>query len=247
MSASSQSDIFAEVWKRSVAHKLDTGADLDISHPKKPPRVSIFATRELAHAEKPFLTWKPELMLCHKSVPDVPKIRQTLVDLIPGDNFEQLEKVYQYEYAAAELEEYHEVRLEKAKTQLEEWKHIADDCRVRFDSLNKTGGDYVAVAWHEAILDRAQGRVIRWTKIVAQEQEEVQRQKSKVDELNTSASEAIALFKQRHDEPTLKQRQEPAFEQRSSADVGWCASVYLFARENPEIRVSGPLTTHAAD
>lgn len=90
MSASSQTDAFAEAWKRSVTHNFKTGAGLDIPHPESPPKVSIFATHELVHADKPFLTWEPELMLWRNQVPDVPKIRQTLIDLIPDDNFEQL-------------------------------------------------------------------------------------------------------------------------------------------------------------
>lgn len=235
MSASSQTDVFAEVWERTVSHKLDTAAGLDIPRPKEPPRVSIYATRELAHADKPLLTWKPELML--RRGLDIPKTQQTLIELMTGDSLEQLEKIYQYVYAAAELEEYHEVRLEKAKSELEEWKHVAEEGRARFDDLKRTGGDYVAVAWHDALLDRAQGRVIRWAKIVAKEQQRVQRQNSEVDSLAISASEATALLKRRH-EPTLKQKQDPAFEKRPSADVGWCVAVYLTARENAEMRVS---------
>ncbi|KAG9907244.1 hypothetical protein KCU98_g890, partial [Aureobasidium melanogenum] len=227
MSASSQPDAFAEAWKRSVRHKLDAGTGLDIPHPRKPPGVSIFATHELAHANKTYLTWKPEHMLWRVSGPDLPKMQQTLIDLMPEDNFEQLEKVYQYLYAVAELEEYHKVRLAEAITQLEEWKHVAKDARARPDALKKTGGDYVAVAWHDAILDKVQGRVILWADIVAQEQKGVRRQESKVDKLEASASEAMDL---------LKQRREPTLEQRSSTDVGWCVTVYLTARENAEIK-----------
>ncbi|KAK6003978.1 hypothetical protein QM012_008828 [Aureobasidium pullulans] len=233
MSAASQTDVFADVWRKSVNHKFNTGTGLNIPRPKDAPRVSIFATHELAHADKPFLTWKPELMLYRRSAPDVRRMQQTLVTLLPGDNFEQLEKIYQYEYAVAELKEYHEVRLAKANTELEEWRHVAEEGGARFDALRKRGGDYAAVAWHDALLDRAQGRVVLWADIVAQEQKRVQQQKTRVDELYISAYEAVAL---------LKQRKESMPEQGRNADEAWFAAVYLTARENAEISVSGHLT-----
>ncbi|KAG9569963.1 hypothetical protein KCU71_g1709, partial [Aureobasidium melanogenum] len=231
MSASSQPDAFAEAWKRSVTHKLDTGTGLNIPRPKEPPRISIFSTHEFAHANKPFLTWKPELMLGRRSVSDARKIKQTLVDLMHEDNFEQLEKVYQYEYAVAEQAEHWEVRLARANTEFEEWKHVAEEGRVRFNAL-KTTGDYVAVAWHEALLDRAQGRVILWAGIVAREKRRVRRQKTKVAELLVSASEAVALLKQRK-ESILEQ----GHEQEPKADAGWFMMAYLTARENAEIEI----------
>lgn len=234
---SASRDLFAEAWRRSVAHKLDTGTGLNIPRPKQPPRVSIFATHELSHADKPLLTWKPELMLRRGLVPDVRRIKQTLVNLMHEDSLEQLERVYQYTYAVAELEEYHEVRLAKANTEFEEWKHVADDGRVRLDALERTGGDYVAAAWHEALLDRAQGRVILWANIVAREQKRVQQQKTRIDRLATSASEAVALLKQRK-ESILEQ----GYELGPEADVGWFLMVYLTARENGEMKVSGQLT-----
>ncbi|KAG9862684.1 hypothetical protein KCU63_g5647, partial [Aureobasidium melanogenum] len=206
MSASSQPDAFAEVWKRSVTHKLDTGTVLNIPRPKESPRASIFSTHEFAHANKSFLTWKPELMLGRRSVSDARRIKQTLVDLMHEDNFEQLEKVYQYEYAVAEQAEHWEVRLARADTEFEEWKHVAEEGRVRFNAL-KTTGNYVAVAWHEALLDRAQGRVFLW-----------------------AASEAVALLEQRK-ESILEQ----GHEQEPKADVGWFMMAYLTARENAEI------------
>ena len=236
MSASTQTDALAEAWKRSVTQKFNTGAGLDIPHPNKPPRVSIYATHELARSNKSFLTWKPELRIW-----GVPSIKRTLIDLMSGDNFEQLDKVYQYEYAVAELAEHWEVRLEKAKTELEEWKHVAKEGRTRFDALIKSESrDNVAVAWQDALLDRSQGRVIRWTEIVAQEQRQVQLQKTKVDELFISASKALALLEQRK-ESIIEQGREQRHGQGPKPDVGWFVMVYLTARENAAISVSGQL------
>lgn len=233
MPSSSQNDAFAEVWKRSVTHKLDTGTGLHIPRPTEPPRISIFSTHEFAHANKPFLTWNPELMLGRRSVSHARRIKQTLVDLTREDNFEQLEKVYQYEYAVAEQAEHWEVRLTRANAEFKEWKHVAEEGRVRLNALETTS-NYVAVAWHEALLDRAQGRVILWDGIVAREKRRVRRQKARVAELFVSASEAVALLEQRK-ESILEQ----GHEQEPKADVAWFTMAYLTARENVEIEVSG--------
>ncbi|KAH0359965.1 hypothetical protein KCU65_g9681, partial [Aureobasidium melanogenum] len=223
---SASRDHFAEAWK-SVDHKLNTGTRLNMPRPKVPPKVSIYATHEFVHTNKPFLTWKPELVLWGRSKPDIPEVQQTLVELIPEDNFEQLEKIYQHLYAVAELEEHHKARLAKANTELEEWKHVAEDCRARLAESMKKDGDYAAVAWHEAILDRAQGRVIHWGKIVAREQRRVQQQESRVDELETPYLEAMDV---------LEQSREPTLDQRPSTDVHWCVMVYLTVREDAEIK-----------
>ncbi|KAG9949057.1 hypothetical protein KCU85_g4511, partial [Aureobasidium melanogenum] len=219
-------DHFAEAWKRNLTHKLNTGTRLDMPRPEEPPKVSIYATHEFAHTNKPFLTWNPALMLWRRSKPDIPEVQQTLIDLMPEDNFEQLEKIYQHLYAVAELEEHHKTRLAKAITELEEWKHVAEDCRARFHEAKK-GGAYFAVAWHEAILDQVQGRVILWGKIVAREQKGVRRQQSKVDRLETPYLEAMDV---------LEQSCKPTLDQRPSTDVIWCVMVYLTAREDAEIK-----------
>ncbi|KAG9569889.1 hypothetical protein KCU71_g1816, partial [Aureobasidium melanogenum] len=231
MSSSSQTDAFAKVWKEKVTHKLDTGTGLNIPRPKEPPRLSVFSTHEFARANKPFLTWKPDHMLGRRSVSDARRIKQTLVDLMHEDNFEQLEKVYQYEYAVAEQAEHWEVRLARANTEFEEWKHVAEEGRVCFNAV-KTTGNYVAVAWHEALLDRAQGRVILWAGIVAREERQVRRQKAKVAELLVSASEAVALLEQRK-ESILEQ----GHEQEPKPDVAWFTMAYLTARENAKIKI----------
>ncbi|KAG9527378.1 hypothetical protein KCU93_g5277, partial [Aureobasidium melanogenum] len=233
MSSSSQTDVFAEVWKKRVTHKLDTGTGLNLPRPKEPPRISIFSTHEFARANKPFLTWKPDHMLGRRSVSDARRIKQTLVDLMHEDNFEQLEKIYQYEYAVAEQAEHWEVRLARANTEFKEWEHVAEEGRVAFNAV-KTTGNYVAVAWHEALLDRAQGRVILWGGIVAREKRWVRRQKAKVAELLVSASEAVTLLEQRR-ESILEQGRE----QEPKPDVAWFTMAYLTARENAEIEVSG--------
>ncbi|KAH0395175.1 hypothetical protein KCU89_g10602, partial [Aureobasidium melanogenum] len=170
-------------------------------------------------------------MLGRRSVSDARRIKQTLVDLMHEDNFEQLEKVYQYEYAVAEQAEHWEVRLARANTEFEEWKHVAEEGRVCFNAV-KTTGNYVAVAWHEALLDRAQGRVILWAGIVAREERQVRRQKAKVAELLVSASEAVALLEQRK-ESILEQ----GHEQEPKPDVAWFTMAYLTARENAKIKI----------
>ncbi|KAG9732696.1 hypothetical protein KCU73_g11253, partial [Aureobasidium melanogenum] len=170
-------------------------------------------------------------MLGRRSVSDARRIKQTLVDLMHEDNFEQLEKIYQYEYAVAEQAEHWEVRLARANTEFKEWEHVAEEGRVRFNAV-KTTGNYVAVAWHEALLDRAQGRVILWGGIVAREKIWVRRQKAKVAELLVSASEAVTLLEQRR-ESILEQGRE----QEPKPDVAWFTMAYLTARENAEIEI----------
>lgn len=141
------------------------------------------------------------------------------------DTVVQLEKICQHEYACAELQEYWEVRLERVKGQWEEWKHVAAKASDDLAAA-KDGGEEVAVAMQYAVLDRAQGRIIYWAKVVAQEEKKFQHQETRLRDLARPAVEAIVLL-----EKTLNTK------------VGWHVLAYSVHREDASVLVS-ELTSH---
>jgi hypothetical protein len=112
------------------------------------------------------------------------------------------------------------VRLDRVQGQWEEWKHVAAKAAEDLAAA-EARGDEVAVAMQYAILDRAQGRVIHWSKAVAQEQNKFQQQDARVTELARPVMEAITLLEERH-----------------KANVGWMILAYSAAREDASVSVS---------
>lgn len=148
-------------------------------------------------------------------------ISDILISLVPDDNMEQLEKIYQHEYVNAMLHEYWNVRLERVKDQWEEWKHVAAKAGEDLTAA-EFGDDEVATAMQYAILDRAEGRVIHWSKAVAQEEARVQREEARLGVLARPALEAVVLLEKRH-----------------KANVGWLVLAYSATREDASVSVRG--------
>jgi hypothetical protein len=226
MSASTQLDIFEKVWKDYIGSKLDTDNGITVPRPSGPPKVSLSALTGGPHLDDPVLTWLPERLLSTFRLPDPRIINDILIDLVVDDNMEQLEKIYQHEYASAELVEYWKVREEKVKGQWEEWKHVAAKASDDLAAA-KEDGEEVAVAMQYAILDRAQGRIIHRAKAVAREERNVQQQEVKLRELARPAMEAIVLLGQRF-----------------NVNVGWPVVAYSTVREDASVLVSGGTSWH---
>lgn len=148
-------------------------------------------------------------------------INDILISLVPDDNMEQLEKIYQHEHAKVMLHEYWNVRLEKVKGQWEEWKHVAAKAGEDLTAA-EFGDDEVATAMQYAIRDRAEARVIHWFMVVAQEEARVQQQEVRLRELARPALETIVL---------LGKEQE--------ANVGWFILAYSASREDASVSMSG--------
>jgi hypothetical protein len=115
-------DIFGKIWKETVRAKGKsiTRNGVSVPRPEGPPRVSFSALPGGPHLDGPILTWEPERILSGFRLPDPRIINDILIDLVPDDNMEQLEKIYQHEYANAMLQEYWKVRLNRVKGQWEE-------------------------------------------------------------------------------------------------------------------------------
>ena len=221
MSAPETPDIFEKVWKEFIKDKVETENGITVPRPQGPPKVSLSALPGGPHLDGPTLTWTPERMLSGFRLPDPRIINDILIDLVPGDNMEQLENIYKHEYASAELDEYWKVRLDKVKGQWEEWKHVAAMARDDLTAAESDGNE-VAVAMQYAILDRAQGRVIHWSKVVAQEETRYQQQEARLRDLGRPCMEAVNLLGERH-----------------KANVGWLLLAYSAAREDARVLVSG--------
>jgi len=116
--------------------------------------------------------------------------------------------------------EYWEVRLERVKSQWEEWKHVAAKASDDLAAA-KDGGEEVAIAMQYAVLDRAQGRIIHWAKVVAQEEKKFQHQEARLRKLVRPAIEAIELL-----------------EKRLNTKVGWHVLAYSVHREDASVLVS---------
>jgi hypothetical protein len=226
MSTPTQLDIFEKVWKDFIKDKPDLDNGITIPRPSGPPKVSLSALPGGPHLDGPILTWSPERLLSTFRLPDPRINNDILIDLVVDDNMEQLEKIWQHEYASAELVEYWKVREEKVKGQWEEWKHVAAKASDDFAAA-KEDGEEVAVAMQYAILDRAQGRIIHWAKAVAKEEDNVQQQEVKLRELARPAMEAIVLLGQRFE-----------------INVGWPVLAYSTIREDAKVSVSGRTSWH---
>ncbi|KEQ76991.1 hypothetical protein M436DRAFT_78719 [Aureobasidium namibiae CBS 147.97] len=175
MSAPTMPENFDKVWKELIKDKSVTENGVSVPRPEGPPKVSFSALPGDPQLDGPVLTWNSERMLSGHRPHDPRIINDILISLVPDDNMEQLEKIYQHEYANAMLQEYWKVRSERVKGQWEEWKHVAAKAGVDLAAA-ESGNDGVATAMQYAILDRAQGRVIHWSKVVAQEEARVQRE-----------------------------------------------------------------------
>lgn len=221
MSAPTMPDIFEKVWKEFIKDKVKTEDGVSVPRPEGPPKVSFSALPGGPQLDGPVLTWKSERMLSGHRPHDPRIINDILISLVPDDNMEQLEKIYQHEYANAMMHEYWNVRLESVKVQWEEWKHVAAKAGEDLAAV-ESGDDEVATAMQYAILDRAQGRVIHWSKVVAQEEARVQRQETRLTELARPALEAIVLLEKRHE-----------------ANVGWFVLAYSATREDASVSVCG--------
>jgi hypothetical protein len=145
------------------------------------------------------------------------------------DTVVQMEKIYQHDYASAELQEYWKVRLERVKGQWEEWKHVAAKASDELAAM-KDGGGEVAVAMQYTVLDRAQGRIIRWAKVVAQEERNFQQQETRLRELARPAKEATVLLEERH-----------------GMKVAWLVLAYGVTREDANLLVSEPVFSPSAE
>lgn len=221
MSAPTMPEIFDKVWKEFIKDKDVTENGVSVPRPEGPPKVSFSALPEGPQLDGPVLTWDPERMLSGFKPHDPRVINDILIGLVPDDNMEQLEKIYQHEYANAMLHEYWNVRLERVKGQWEEWKHVAAKANEDLTAA-EFGDDEVATAMQYALLDRAEGRVVHWSKVVAQEEARVQRQEVRLRELARPALEAIVLLERRHE-----------------ANVGWFVVAYSATREDASVSVSG--------
>jgi len=225
MSAPTMPEIFDKVWKEFIKDKSVTENGVSVPHPEGPPKVSFSALPGGPQLDGPILTWDSERMLSGHRPHDPRIINDILISLVPDDNMEQLEKIYQHEYANAMLQEYWKVRLERVKGQWEEWKYVAAKAGEDLAAAG-AGNDEVATAMQYAILDRAQGRVIHWSKVVAQEEARVQREEAKLTELARPAMEAIVLLEKRHE-----------------ANVGWLILAYSATREDASVSASAPYLT----
>jgi hypothetical protein len=221
MSVPTMPDIFEKVWKAFIEGKVQTEDGVKVPRPEGPPKVSLSALPKGPHLDGPLLTWEQERMLSGFRLPDPRIINEILEDFVQGDSMDQVEKIYQHEYASAMLQEYWKVRLDRVQGQWEEWKRVAGKAAEDLATA-EASDDEVAVAMQYAILDRAQGRVIHWSKVVAQEQNKSQQQDVRVTELTRPVMEAITLLEERH-----------------KANVGWMILAYSAAREDASVSVSG--------
>lgn len=225
MSAPTMPEIFDKVWKEFIKDKNVTENGISVPRPEGPPKVSFSALPGGPQLDGPILTWDSKRMLSGHRPHDPRIINDILISLVPDDNMEQLEKIYQHEFANAMLQEYWKVRLERVKGQWEEWKHVAAKAGEDLAAA-ESGNDEVATAMQYAILDRAQGRVIHWSKVVAQEEARVQREEAKLTQLARPAMEAIVLLEKRHE-----------------ANVGWLILAYSATREDASVSASAPYLT----
>jgi hypothetical protein len=219
-------DIFEKVWKDFIKDKITSENGITVPRPQGPPKVSISALPFPGkHLDGCTLTWNSERELSEWRYHNPQVTNGILKDFMVDDTVVQLEKIYQHEYACAVLEECWEVRLERAKGQWEEWKHIAAKASDDLAAA-KDGSEEVAVAMQYAVLDRAQGRIIHWAKVVAQEEKKCQHQETRLRDLARPAVEAIVLLEKRFD-----------------TKVGWHILAYSVHREDASVLVSEP-TSH---
>jgi hypothetical protein len=226
MSAPTIPDIFEKVWKDFTKDKPTSENGITVPRPQGHPKISISSLPFPGkHLEGCTLTWGTERVLSEWRYRNPEVINGILKDFMEDDTVVQLEKIYQHELACTELEEYWKVRLERAIGQWEGWKHVAAKASDDLAAA-KEGREKVAVAMQYAVLDRAQGRIIHWAKVVAQEEKRCQRQETRLRKLARPAIEAIELL-----------------EKRPDTKVGWHMLAYSVHREDASVLVS-ELTSH---
>jgi hypothetical protein len=222
-------DIFEKVWKDFIKDKVASENGITVPRPQGPPRVSSSALPRGQRLDSPILIWNIEHALSEWRHHSPHIIDGILKDFMVDDTVVQLEKMYKHEYASAELQEYWKVRLERVKGQWEEWKHVAAKASDHLAAI-KDGGEEVAVAMQYAILDRAQGRIIHWAKVVAQEERNFQQQETRLFELARSAKEATELLEERH-----------------GMKVAWLVLAYGVTREDANLLASEPAFSPSAE
>jgi hypothetical protein len=115
MSAPTMPDIFEKVWKEFIKDKITSENGITVPRPQDPPEVSLSALPGGKHLDGCILTWGSERALSEWRYHSPQVINGILKNFMVDDTVVQLEKIYQHEYACAELQEYWEVRLERSK------------------------------------------------------------------------------------------------------------------------------------
>ncbi|THW78792.1 hypothetical protein D6D19_01693 [Aureobasidium pullulans] len=98
-------------------------------------------------------------------------------------------------------------------------KILPDDNFEQLEKWYKEGEDEVAAAMHDAILDRAQGRLVHWRPIVERERTEVQRRERKIRVWEQPALDAQDLLSKRH----------------GPLDVRWILVLYIKIRQHSSV------------
>ena len=214
-SLSNDEDSFKKFFMDNVKKEPDV---ILTPKPRGPPSISVGAVPGLPFADLPAVTWMAERKARPGVLPTQSLSTTTLEKILPDDNFEQLEKWYKYERVKAELEECYRPRLVAAEAEFEKWRHMTEHTAADV-AATREGEDEVAAAMHDAILDRAQGRVVHWRPIVERERTEVQRRESKIRVWEQPALDAQDLLSKKH----------------GPLDVRWILVLYIKIRQHSSV------------
>lgn len=105
-----------------------------------------------------------------------------------------------------------------AEAEFEKWRHMTEHTAADV-AATREGDDEVAAAMHDAILDRAQGRLVHWRPFVERERTEVQRRERKIRVWKQPALDAQDLLSKR----------------RGPLDVRWILVLYIKIRQHSSV------------
>lgn len=149
-------------WARLTAH-IETSTGIRVPVLRRKPRASIAASSPSPNPTAiPCLTWQASPMLPVEARPDVASLSTVSLQLL-----EELEKLYSYEVARAKMVERDSVRLRAAAAEGGYWSAQVHHTEAALEAVEV--GDAFAIAWHDSLLDLAQGREARWSDVARRE------------------------------------------------------------------------------